>query len=112
MRIHVSSEGPDVKNSIITDENGQLTQMLDADNKLGTLVNNGTLTGCRRDNSLAQDMPGFLPPYTEVQSRLHVRLVWAHDKRFHWWMPEQVCVCIHVCMYACMHVCMFVCLYV
>jgi len=31
----------------------------------------------------------FLPPYTEVQSRLHVRLVWAHDKRFHWWMPEQ-----------------------
>jgi len=50
----------------------------------------------------------FLPPYTEVQSRLHVRLVWAHDKRFHWWMPEQVCVCIHVCIYVYMYdVCMY-----
>jgi len=66
-------------------------------------------TQCRQNNSVAQDMPvDFLPPYTEVQSRLHVRLVWAHDKRFHWWMPEQVCVCIHVCIYVYMYdVCMY-----
>jgi len=89
------AEGSNVMNSIITDENFNLIQILDADNRLVRSNDpiKGTpedpLTQCRQDNSEAQGMPEFLPPYTDVQSRLHVRVVWSHDTNFHWWLPEQ-----------------------
>lgn len=95
------SEGSSVMNTIVD-------QFLDVDNVLSTMQGNPTIAGinqvragmssqCRRANRASGDMnmaerwrlPQYLPAYTDVQSRLHVRLVWSHSLGYDWWMPAQ-----------------------
>jgi len=84
-------EGTSVKNSILVE------QSLDSDGLLQSLAGNNQTGQCRGNNSAAEDLsvpaaqrvPPFLPPSTDVQSRIHVRLVWTHRLDLDWWMPEQ-----------------------
>ena len=81
-------------------------QMLDADNVLGYSDQDSANVQLRRvqmktqcrgevnpasnaEGSSGDGLPGFLPPYSDVASRLHVRLVWAHRPDHDWWVPEE-----------------------
>ena len=90
------TDGTLVNNSILVE------QTLDTGNLIKTQDNRRgrggeELTLCRGNNSAVEDQslpatrrfPRFLPPYTDVQSRIHVRLVWSHSLESDWWMPEQ-----------------------
>jgi len=71
-------------------------QKLDVDNLLReNTVERDTETDprtlCRGTNTAFEEMQlaKYLPDNSDVQSRLHVRLVWSHRGDYDWWMPEQ-----------------------
>ena len=93
-------EGSTVGNDVV------VGQMLDADNVLGYSDQDSANVQLRRvqmktqcrgevnpasnaEGSSGDGLPGFLPPYSDVASRLHVRLVWAHRPDHDWWVPEE-----------------------
>jgi len=90
------NEGSDVMNSIVVvagNPNGK--QKLDVDLLLGSDIAsrkgtpNDQNTLCRGNNTAEEMQVQFLPDYTDVQSRLNVRLVWSHRADYDWWIPQE-----------------------